>query len=44
MEQVLKYNEDRKTWNLYVNGEWYYEGTYEECQEIMINNSIDEDY
>lgn len=40
MQQELIYSEERGTWNLFVNGEWYMEGTYEECNDTMINNSI----
>lgn len=39
MNQELIYSEERGTWNLFVNGEWYYEGTYEQCEEMMFNNA-----
>lgn len=42
MEQHIEYSESRKTWNLFVNGEWYLEGTYEQCEEAMFNNACDE--
>ena len=40
MEQELVYSKERGTWNLFVNGEWYCEGTYEECNDTMLNNAI----
>lgn len=43
MTQELFYNEERDTWNLFVNGEWYYEGTYEQCEEMFFTNLCDED-
>lgn len=39
LNQEVVWSEDRKSWNLFVNGEWYYEGTYEECSEMMFNNA-----
>ena len=42
MQQELIYSESRGTWNLFVNGEWYLEGTYEQCEEAMFNNACDE--
>lgn len=36
-EIVYVYSEERGTWNLFVNGEWYYEGTYEECEQMYYN-------
>ena len=41
MEQHVIYSEERGTWNLFVNGEWYYEGTFEECSDMMFNNQVD---
>lgn len=38
MEQKLIYNEETETWNLFVNGEWYLEGTYEQCESAMMEN------
>jgi len=44
LEQHIEYSKERGTWNLFVNGEWYLEGTYEECDNAMFNNAIyDED-
>lgn len=37
LDQTLVYSEERGTWNLIVNGEWY----YEECEEMMCNNAAD---
>lgn len=42
LDQRLIYSEERKTWNLFVNNEWYYEGTFEECSEMMLNNAVDD--
>ena len=28
------YSETRGTWNVIVNGEWYYEGDYEQASEV----------
>lgn len=44
MEQELIFNTEKNTWNLYINGEWYAEGTYEYCNEMMLNNSIYNSY
>ena len=40
LSQELIYSEERGTWNLFVDNEWYYEGTYEQCEEAMLNNAI----
>ena len=42
LEQTLEYSEERGTWNLFVNGEWYFEGDYEQCSEMMFNNAVDD--
>lgn len=42
MEQHMCYSEERGTWNLIVDGEWYLEGTYEQCENAMFNNAVDE--
>ena len=42
LQQDLIYSEERGTWNLFVNGEWYYEGDYETCESMMFNNAADE--
>lgn len=38
MSQTMVYSEERGTWNLIVNGEWYMEGTYEQCSDAMFTN------
>ena len=40
MQQEMVYSEERGTWNLFVDGEWYLEGTYEQCDEAMFNNAV----
>lgn len=30
----LVYSETRGTWNVFVNGEWYFEGDYEQASEV----------
>ena len=42
MQQEMIYSESRGTWNLFVNGEWYFEGDYEQCEEMMFNNACDD--
>lgn len=42
LTQELIYSEERKTWNLFVDNEWYYEGTYEQCADMMWNNDVDD--
>ena len=42
MQQELIYSEERKTWNLFVDNEWYFEGTYEQCADMMWNNAVDD--
>ena len=41
LDQEVIYSESRGTWNLFVNGEWYYEGIFEECSDMMFNNAAD---
>ena len=31
----LEYSSLRDSFNVFVNGEWYSEGTYEQCCEVM---------
>lgn len=38
MQQEMIYNEERETWNLFVDGEWYAEGTYEQIEKMYDNN------
>lgn len=40
MQQKMVYSEERGTWNLFVDGEWYLEGTYGQCDEAMLNNAV----
>lgn len=43
----IQYSETRGTWNLFYNGEWYLEGTYEQCQDAANNLMMcdeDEEY
>lgn len=42
LEQHIEYSKERGTWNLFVNGEWYLEGTYEQCDDAMFNNTLAE--
>ena len=42
LSQELIYSEERGTWNLFVNNEWYWEGTYEQCVDMMNNNAAEE--
>ncbi len=28
------YDEERDSWNVVVDGEWYFEGTYEQAEKI----------
>ena len=41
LNQEIVYSEERGTWNLIVNGEWYFEGTYEQCSDMMFNNATE---
>lgn len=41
LEQEMIYSEDRGTWNLIVNGEWFMEGDYETIMNAMITNADD---
>ena len=42
MNQEMIYSEERGTWNLFVNGEWYLEGDYEQCDDAMRRNYASE--
>lgn len=37
METGIFYSEERGTWNLFVDGEWIFEGTYEQCEDMYFN-------
>ena len=41
LNQEIVFSDERGTWNLIVNGEWYYEGDYETCSDMMFNNAAD---
>ncbi len=41
LDQRFVYSEERCTWNRIVNGEWYFEVSYEQCEEMMFNNACD---
>lgn len=34
MNVNMIWSEERGTWNVFVNGEWYYEGNYEEACNV----------
>lgn len=40
MQQEMFYDEDRGTWNLIVDGEWYAEGNYEYIEKMYDNNRM----
>lgn len=40
---TMEYSEERGTWNVIADGEWYFEGTYEQCCEVMDNMLCEED-
>lgn len=40
MQQEIVYSEERGTYNLFVDGEWYAEGTYEYVEAMYDNNRI----
>ena len=31
---IITYSEERETYNVFVDGEWYYEGDYEQCCSV----------
>lgn len=31
---LIQYDEYFKTFNLYINEEWYFEGTYRQCEYV----------
>lgn len=31
----LEYSNERGTWNVIVNGEWYFEGNYEQAERVF---------
>ena len=32
---TMVFSESRGTWNVIADGEWYFEGTYDQCCKIM---------
>ena len=32
---TMEYSESRGTWNVFLGNEWYYEGTFEACCDIV---------
>lgn len=43
----LEYSQLRDSWNVFVNGEWYYEGTYEDACRVtdsFFYDDIDDEY
>lgn len=40
MQQQMEYSEERGTWNLFVDGEWYAEGTYDLIEGMYENNRM----
>ena len=34
------------TWNVFIDGEWYFEGTYEQCDQVRVTYTgiDDEEY
>lgn len=41
-ETGIYYSDERGTWNLVINGEWIYEGSYEDCERMYFNSMEDE--
>ena len=39
----LVYSEERDTWNVVVNGEWYFEGNYEQAENVFNSFFVDDD-
>ena len=37
METGIFWSEERGTWNLVVDGEWIFEGNYEQCEDMYFN-------
>lgn len=40
MQQEMIFSEERGTWNLIVDGEWYAEGKYEDIEKMYDNNRM----
>ena len=48
---TMEYSNERGTWNVIVDGEWYYEGNYEQAENVFNsffwsedNESYEDDY
>lgn len=39
---TMEYSEERGTWNVFVDYEWYYEGDFEHCCEIVNSFSTED--
>ena len=40
----MEYSEERKSWNVFVNGEWYYESKdYEQAENVFFSFFCEED-
>lgn len=39
----LEYSQLRGTWNVFVNGEWYFEGDYEDANNVASSFFYNED-
>ena len=33
-EVNVEYSKERNSWNVFVNGEWYFEGNYEQANDV----------
>lgn len=42
METGIIYSEERGTYNLFIDGEWIFEGSYEQCEEMYYNSMADD--
>lgn len=41
---TMIYSKERDTWNVFLDdGEWYFEGTWEECCRVMDSFSYEEE-
>ena len=40
---TMEYSEVRGTWNVIADHEWYFEGTYEQCCDVVNNLLCAED-
>ena len=40
---TMVFSETRGTWNVIADGEWYFEGNYDQCCKIMDSFYQDED-